>query len=160
MNLKALLESIHADPEASGLEKHLAAAIHRAYLKTSETGNAIAASGLTSRSAEAPEEPSTKLDPTYKLLCDIQKVLNGADYPSLVYRLDAWLVDWLKGRFSHAIPMMLWCPLCHTRHVDKGKFATHFHHTHTCQNPTCGLTWRPAVVYTVGVQFLPGFKDA
>ena len=55
------------------------------------------------------------------------------------------------------IPMLLWCPMCGERHVDKGEFATKVHHTHSCQG--CGLTWRPAVVPTVGVQFLPGFKD-
>lgn len=55
------------------------------------------------------------------------------------------------------IPMRLLCEHCHAQHVDKGRFATHPHHTHTCQ--FCGLTWRPAKVYTVGVQFLPGFKD-
>lgn len=55
------------------------------------------------------------------------------------------------------IPMLLWCPLCHERHIDRGKFATKPHHTHACQK--CGLAWRPAVVDTVGVEFLPGFKD-
>jgi hypothetical protein len=55
------------------------------------------------------------------------------------------------------IPMRLFCEHCHAQHVDKGHFATHPHHTHTCQN--CGLTWRPAKVFTVGVQFIPGFKD-
>ena len=55
------------------------------------------------------------------------------------------------------IPMLLWCPGCQKRHVDRGEFATKPHHTHACQ--FCGLTWRPAVVATVGVQFLPGFKD-
>jgi rubredoxin len=55
------------------------------------------------------------------------------------------------------IPMLLWCPECGERHIDRGEFATRLHHTHSCQH--CGLTWRPAVVHTVGVQFLPGFKD-
>lgn len=56
------------------------------------------------------------------------------------------------------IPMLLWCPECGVRHVDKGKFATtKHHHTHACQH--CGHCWRPAIVATVGVQFLPGFKD-
>lgn len=53
------------------------------------------------------------------------------------------------------IPMLLWCPECGERHIDQGEFATKPHHTQTC-----GLVWRPAVVPTVGVQFLPGFKDA
>lgn len=56
------------------------------------------------------------------------------------------------------IPMLLNCPVCGKRHVDVEKFAIHPHHTHACQ--FCGTTWRPAIVDTVGVKFLPGFKDA
>ena len=56
------------------------------------------------------------------------------------------------------IPMLIWCPMCKARHLDVGEFATKVHHTHSCQN--CGLTWRPAVTPTVGVEFLPGFKNA
>lgn len=55
------------------------------------------------------------------------------------------------------IPMILRCPACGARHIDAGRFATKPHHTHACQ--TCGDTWRPAIEPTVGVQFLPGFKD-
>ena len=55
------------------------------------------------------------------------------------------------------IPIILHCPECRTRHIDEGDFKTKVHHTHSCQG--CGLTWRPAVVPTVGVQFLPGFKN-
>jgi hypothetical protein len=58
---------------------------------------------------------------------------------------------------SDPIPMFLTCPKCNARHIDEGVFATKVHHTHSCQ--TCGLTWRPAVVPTVGVAFLPGFKS-
>lgn len=57
-----------------------------------------------------------------------------------------------------AIPMLLWCPSCGKRHVDTGEFATRLHHTHACQS--CGMVWRPAIPFTVGVQFLPGFKDS
>lgn len=56
------------------------------------------------------------------------------------------------------IPMLLWCPECGTRHIDEGEFATKPHHTHACQG--CGMVWRPAIVPTVGAQFLPGFKNA
>lgn len=63
----------------------------------------------------------------------------------------------LKMSTKDPIPMLLWCPLCHHRHIDEGEFATKKHHTHACQN--CGGVWRPAVVPTVGVQFLPGFKN-
>ena len=57
------------------------------------------------------------------------------------------------------IPMLLWCPApgCGQRHIDEGEFATKLHHTHACQH--CGMVWRPAIVPTVGVQFLPGFKN-
>lgn len=55
------------------------------------------------------------------------------------------------------IQMLLWCPECGKRHVDQGIFAARPHHTHACQS--CGHVWRPAVVKTVGVQFLPGFKN-
>jgi rubredoxin len=58
---------------------------------------------------------------------------------------------------SKPIPMILICPGCCARHIDTGLFATKPHHTHACQ--VCGLVWRPALVDTVGVKFLPGFKD-
>jgi hypothetical protein len=55
------------------------------------------------------------------------------------------------------IAMLLHCPMCSERHFDEGEFATKPHHTHACQ--VCGHVWRPAVVPTVGVRFLPGFKN-
>ena len=55
------------------------------------------------------------------------------------------------------IPLILHCPECHDRHIDVGEFATKPHHTHACQN--CGMVWRPAIVNTVGVSFLPGYKN-
>jgi len=54
-------------------------------------------------------------------------------------------------------PMLLWCPACGERHIDEGEFATKPHHTHACQS--CGMVWRPARVNTLGVRFLPGFKN-
>lgn len=63
----------------------------------------------------------------------------------------------LRAAAGAPIPMILTCPSCSARHVDAGEFATKPHHTHACQS--CGTTWRPAIVATVGVQFLPGFKD-
>jgi rubredoxin len=55
------------------------------------------------------------------------------------------------------IPMRLPCPSCGSLHLDVGEFATKVHHTHACQE--CGMVWRPAVEPTVGVAFLPGFKN-
>jgi hypothetical protein len=57
-----------------------------------------------------------------------------------------------------SIPMRLTCPACNTLHIDEGEFATKPHHTHACQE--CGNVWRPAIVATTGVMFLPGFKSA
>jgi hypothetical protein len=54
-------------------------------------------------------------------------------------------------------PMLLWCPSCHVRHIDVGVFTTKLHHTHACQG--CGMVWRPALVNTIGVKFLPGFQN-
>jgi len=56
------------------------------------------------------------------------------------------------------IPMRLVCEGCGELHIDVGEFATRPHHTHACQN--CGMVWRPAIVPTVGVRFLPGFKNS
>lgn len=61
------------------------------------------------------------------------------------------------GASPAPIPLRLLCPRCGGLHVDEGEFATKPHHTHACQ--FCGEVWRPAVVATVGVQFLPGFKN-
>ena len=66
-------------------------------------------------------------------------------------KLSARLAD-----LTAPVPMLLWCPACGERHVDGEQFPK-IHHTHACQ--FCGLVWRPAIVPTVGVVFLPGFKD-
>lgn len=55
------------------------------------------------------------------------------------------------------IPMRLPCPACSALHVDESDFATRPHHTHACQE--CGNVRRPAIVDTVGVRFLPGFRN-
>lgn len=56
------------------------------------------------------------------------------------------------------IPMRLRCPSCHELHIDEGEFYSRVHATHACQH--CGEVWRPAIVPTRGVRFLPGFKNA
>jgi hypothetical protein len=67
----------------------------------------------------------------------------------------------LEGQLG-PVPMLLYCPMCHTKHIDEGEFATKVHHTHACQGRSgdgrrCGHVWRPAIVPTVGVEALPGF---
>lgn len=70
-----------------------------------------------------------------------------------VYFIDRLVAD------NAAIPMILVCPAagCGARHIDEGAFKSKPHHTHACQS--CGMVWRPAVVNTHGVQFLPGYKN-
>jgi predicted RNA-binding Zn-ribbon protein involved in translation (DUF1610 family) len=63
----------------------------------------------------------------------------------------------LELPIGSTVPMLLHCPMCGERHIDEGEFATKLHHTHACQG--CGHVWRPAVVPTHGVRFLPGFKN-
>lgn len=63
----------------------------------------------------------------------------------------------LKDERARPVPMILDCPFCHARHIDDGAQATTPHRTHACQS--CGRLWAPAVVPTVGVQFLPGCKN-
>lgn len=69
------------------------------------------------------------------------------------------ILDVVRGllRDGGPVPMRLRCPACGVLHVDVGELATKRHHTHACQS--CGCVWRPAVVDTVGVRFLPGFQD-
>lgn len=55
------------------------------------------------------------------------------------------------------LPQRICCEGCGKLHIDEPPFDTKPHHTHACQ--FCGLTWRPAVHNTVGVRFLPGFKN-
>lgn len=69
-----------------------------------------------------------------------------------------YLRDHLACSPRAPVPMILTCPKCGGRHIDEGDFATKVHHTHACQH--CGMVWRPSVIPTVGVQFLPGFKNA
>lgn len=65
-------------------------------------------------------------------------------------------------------PILLYCPLCHTKHVDEGEFATKPHHTHSCQGfvtdsagkrRRCGHSWRPAKGPTVGIEHIEGFVN-
>jgi len=79
------------------------------------------------------------------------------------FDLADWLATALKDQTyadhspGQPLPLILTCPVCGVRHIDRGEFSTKPHHTHACQ--ACGICWRPALVPTVGVQHLPGFKD-
>lgn len=72
---------------------------------------------------------------------------------------DVWrnLIDSFAVVNTAAIPVRIPCPECGVFHVDEPPWDTKPHHTHACQQ--CGNVWRPAVENTVGVRFLPGFKN-
>lgn len=77
-----------------------------------------------------------------------EKALHEILVPELLKRL---------ARAALPIHMRLECPCCGELHIDEGEFVTKLHHTHACQH--CGNVWRPALVPTLGVRFLPGFKN-
>lgn len=76
---------------------------------------------------------------------------------AIIERLIEEVRDCWAERKGAPIPLILTCPCCGERHIDQGLFATKPHHTHACQH--CGVVFKPALVHTVGVQFLPGCKD-
>lgn len=57
------------------------------------------------------------------------------------------------------IPMILYCPNCRLRHIDRGEWATptKAHRTHLCEN--CGSEFRPSNHATVGVVALQDAKE-
>lgn len=70
--------------------------------------------------------------------------------------LDFWkMLGTMLGVYP--IRQRIICEACGELHVDEGAFEKKIHHTHACQN--CGAVFRPAIVDTVGVRFLPGFKN-
>jgi hypothetical protein len=93
-----------------------------------------------------------------ELLTELHTLKNPIGPPpvDLARSLCRLLLDVL-GSDSPPIPMIFCCPSCGARHIDEGPWAEKPHHTHSCQE--CGFTWRLAVVNTVGVRFLPGFKN-
>lgn len=99
---------------------------------------------------EARKQSDGKAPVSKQPITDVHAFVAALDTKPLTHAdLDARMVP---------VPMLLHCPVCNARHVDVGEFSTKLHHTHACQN--CGHVWRPAIVPTTGVQFLPGFKDA
>lgn len=110
-------------------------------------------------------ELACAIDELEKELMDTEKARDTADLEWLrvTTQLKSELADAYK-EISKPIEMRLLCPgrnldgtPCGRLHIDEGEFATKPHHTHACQH--CGEVWRPAIVPTVGVQFLPGFKN-
>ena len=101
---------------------------------------------LRSLSTEIYEELSNtcQVPPDFEVTFELQRRLRE-------------FVDVVRTTEGAPIPMILVCPACGSRHIDEGAWILNRHHTHACQE--CGMVWRPAVVATVGVKFLPGFKD-
>lgn len=61
-------------------------------------------------------------------------------------------VEQLRADRDKPIDMMLWCPKCGFQHVDaaEGEWTNPPHKSHLCHN--CTHIWRPAEVFTNGVQ--------
>jgi hypothetical protein len=98
--------------------------------------------------------------PSYDKILQLADLVNQGQAPldtARVLEFARLICAEVHAEMSKPIPMILFCPNGH-RHIDEGEYATYPHHTHACQ--TCGIVWRPAIVQTVGVQFLPGFKNA
>lgn len=89
----------------------------------------------------------------------IERVLDQVDPASdcAIGNDEIGLVREIIDRIGKPIPMILFCPMCQTRHIDVGDFATKPHKIHACQG--CGFEWKPAQVPTVGVDFLPNSKN-
>lgn len=97
-------------------------------------------------------------EPTGETTYQVAASINGMHFFGTEYGThEAAQADLTQLLKAIPVPMLLWCPECSERHIDRGEFADKSHHTHACQS--CGHCWRPAVLPTVGVQFLPGFKD-
>ncbi len=102
--------------------------------------------------------------PRFFLACITCATLLHESTTGLISRIDGHLEWTPRAPVIKAPPvavkptaMRLPCPSCHQLHIDTGDFATEPHRTHSCQN--CGEVWRPALVPTVGVRFLPGYKN-
>lgn len=115
---------------------------------------------LTKAQCEARDRMRQKLEEVQHLLHGEEKVSGRGGGSSSTREITGGGAagEFKIGTSSNpVVVMLLWCPGCGKRHIDKGKLAIQPHHTHACQH--CGLVWRPALVPTVGVEFLPGFKD-
>lgn len=101
------------------------------------------------RHAMMDTEPTA--DSFANVLADKLGLPNDCPWQRIVEAVDVLMAD--------ITPAYLTCPKCNTRHIDEGEFATKPHHTHACQNPECGLVWRPTIGPTCGVKTLPGFLN-
>lgn len=134
--------------------------------KDSEHSGTCAQLELLIEEKKAAAQRLKKRDEEIRKLIDVahKRGWNGVENPKALWDFfeflnkekDAEIAE-LQAAAATLTPMLLWCPTCHTRHIDEGEFATKAHHTHACQS--CGMVWRPAIAPTVGVAFLPGFKN-
>jgi hypothetical protein len=81
----------------------------------------------------------------YSLLCEVRSSRREL----------AALRDQNAGLRAGPIPMILFCPRCSVSHIDEGGWATKSHKTHLCA--TCGFTWMPCAMPTVGVAAIDSF---
>jgi hypothetical protein len=89
-------------------------------------------------------------------ITELERIARSARAPGLSERI-VERDEQLERAEKHPVPMILYCPMCTERHIDEGSHATRSHKSHACQH--CGHVWRPALVPTIGVKFLPGFQN-
>ncbi len=56
------------------------------------------------------------------------------------------------SKLKEPIPMILHCPWCGFKHVDKDEWVEKTHRTHLCES--CTKTWKPCNWQTIGVETL------
>lgn len=139
---------------APGYDKRLWLALERAWIERSR---------LKAEPEPKPESRITVEQPrtlTYHIEV-LERAIAAVEPNATLTKREAKALITVLAIYSLPIPMILYCPPppagCGARHIDVGEFATKPHHTHACQH--CGAVWRQAIGNTVGVQFLPGFKD-
>lgn len=154
-----LVEAIQRDAEGQDLAARLSAALSRpapGHLSIQHSPDGVVFIQASDTSVWAIEP-----DPTWGIKIDtlgaslIPLNIPVLDRPDVIAKQRAYLK--IEEEPTKPIPLYLTCPKCSQQHIDEGEWANKPHHTHACQH--CGLTWRPAVAATVGVRFLPGFKN-
>lgn len=114
---------------------------------------------------EKIEPPAISCCPERKIVT-VQEAAQRAANDSLKVRdmVATWIFDALaalpdspapQAPGAAPIPMILYCPHCHYQHIDEGQWATQArpHRKHVCAS--CGFTFKPAMVATVGVREIP-----
>jgi predicted RNA-binding Zn-ribbon protein involved in translation (DUF1610 family) len=99
--------------------------------------------GVSARYISGPEDIRGRLFEEVVIVGTFWERLDaGSIYQDVIPRIK-------KAPEPKPVDLILFCPMCHERHIDEGEWATKEHRTHECQS--CGFRWAPAAVPTRGV---------